>query len=143
MSLDTELQKLNQRLALIEERLAKLESPTSQATGAKQEVVEKQKKLSIKEFLLSKKPTSDVQKTLAIAYYLEKLEGIDSFNASDLLKAFERAREQKPTNINDKVNKNIQNGHMDIASTKKESKKAWHLTNSGEEFVESSFKVVE
>ena len=37
------------------------------------------KKLSVKEFLMSKKPKDDVQKTLTIGYYLEKHENMKNF----------------------------------------------------------------
>ena len=94
------------------------------------------KKLSIKEFLLTKKPRDGVQQTLVIGYYLEHLEGMNSFNKKDLAEGFRSAKEPLPTNINDKVNSNISNGHMMEAKEKKDKLMAWVLTNSGEKFVE-------
>ena len=94
------------------------------------------KKLSIKEFLLTKKPTDDVQRTLVIGYYLEHFESMDRFNARDLADGFRSAKEPPPTNINDKVNLNIRKGYMMEAKEKKDKFKAWVLTNSGEKFVE-------
>ena len=94
------------------------------------------KKLSVKEFLLSKKPTDDVQRTLVIGYYLEHFELMDRFNARDVADGFRAAKESLPTNINDKVNSNIGKGYMMEAKEKKDKFKAWVLTNSGEKFVE-------
>lgn len=94
------------------------------------------KKLSIKEFLLAKKPEDDVQQTLVVGYYLEHLEGVDKFNIKDLAEGFRSAKEPPPTNINDKVNLNIRKGHMMETKEKKDKFKAWVLTNSGEKFVE-------
>jgi hypothetical protein len=94
------------------------------------------KRLSIKEFLLTKKPTGDVQKTLLVGYYLEHFDGMESFNVKDLEEGFRAAREPLPTNINDKVNLNRGKGHMMEAKEKKDKFKAWVLTNSGEQFVE-------
>jgi hypothetical protein len=94
------------------------------------------KKLSIKEFILTKKPVDDVQKTLVVGYYLEHYEGMDGFSAKDLAEGFRSAKEPLPTNINDKVNRNIQSGRMMDAKEKKDNRKAWVLTNSGEKFVE-------
>ena len=94
------------------------------------------KKLSIKEFILTKKPVDDVQKTLVIGYYLEHFESMDRFNARDLADGFRSAKEPPPTNINDKVNLNIGKGYMMEAKEKKDKFKAWVLTNSGERFVE-------
>lgn len=94
------------------------------------------KKLSIKEFLLTKKPANDVQKALAIGYYLEHFEGMNEFNVKDLAEGFRSAKEPAPANINDKVNSNIQKGHMMEEKEKKDKLTAWVLTNSGEKFVE-------
>lgn len=98
------------------------------------------KPISIKEFILTKKPESLVQKTLLIGYYLEKNESFHSFNAKDLEDCFRRAKEMVPKNINDNINKNVKNGHMMEAKEKKDNKKAWVLTASGERFVDNDFR---
>lgn len=98
------------------------------------------KKLSVKEFILSKRSSNDVQKTLAIAYYLEKNEGMLSFNTEDLARYFQLAKEPTPQNLNDKINLNIKKGHVMEAKAKKENKKAWAITNTGEQFVENNLK---
>jgi hypothetical protein len=95
---------------------------------------------SIKEFILLKNPHDEVQLTLAIAFFKEASEHLDSFNVRDLEDGFRKAKEQVPLNINDKVNMNIKNGHLMEASEKKDSLKAWTLTNSGERFVENNFE---
>jgi len=97
------------------------------------------KKLSLSEFLNAKAPTDDVKKVLTVGYFLEKHLGITSFNANDLEHALERAKAKKPKNINDKVNMNIKNGHMDEASEKKDNHKAWYLTNLGEAYIDNNF----
>ena len=98
------------------------------------------KKISVKEFILSKKPESEIQKTLATGFYLEKFEGLSSFNVKDLEDWYRAAKEPLPKNMNDTVNKNISRGHIMDAKEKKDNKKAWVLTNSGEVFVESGFQ---
>jgi hypothetical protein len=100
------------------------------------------KKLSIREFILSKSPKGDVNKTLAIGYFFEKYEKMSSFNANDLERGFHAAREKVPLNINDKINLNIKKGMMMEADEKKDNLMAWMLTNKGENFVESDFKEV-
>jgi len=107
------------------------------AKGRKQTT---KKGISIKEFILAKKPEGDVQKTLVIGYYLEKYEGLDSFTAKDIEDGFRTAKETVPENINDKVNLNIKNGHMMEAKEKKDNRKAWVLTASGERYIEHDFK---
>lgn len=134
-----DIKKIIQRLNLIEKRVADIERSVSVGMPERPLKASNLKKLSLREFFLSKKTNNDVEKTLAIGYYLEKLEGFKSFNIGDLTDAFERAKEKKPININDKVNMNIRNGHMEEALEKKDNRKAWYLTNSGEQFVENNF----
>jgi hypothetical protein len=135
---DKTLEKIIKKLETLEVRISRLEQ--GKESNALDSQSDPQKKLSLREFLLSKKPTDDVKKTLAIGYYLEKHEKLSSFNINDLEAAFERAKEKKPTNMNDKVNMNIRNGHLEETSEKKDSRKSWYLTNSGEQYVENGFK---
>jgi hypothetical protein len=101
------------------------------------------KRLSVKEFILSKNPKNDVDKTLTIGYFFEKYEKMNSFNAKDLNQGFCAAREKVPPNVNDKVNLNIKKGMMMEAGKKKDNLTAWVLTNKGEKFVKNDFKEAE
>lgn len=130
MSVEDVIKDIMTKLGDHESRISALEGMPAKKTEGQG------KKLSIKEFLLTKKPGDDVQKTLVIGYYLEHFEGMDKFNARDLTEGFRLAKEPPPTNINDKVNLNIQRGRMMEAKEKKDKFKAWVLTNSGEKFVE-------
>ena len=129
-----EIMEIKKKLKEHEERISKLESLF------KKEPETVKKIISIKEFILSKKPKNDVQKTLTIGYYLEKYENLSSFNVKDLEKVFIAAREKVPKNIGDKVQLNIKKGHMMEFKEKKDNIKAWTLTNSGEKHIESDFK---
>ena len=131
-----ETAQIRKKLEEHENRIIRLEN----LFQSKPEAVKKE--LSIKEFILLKKPNSDVQKTLAIGYYLEKLQGFSSFTVQDLENSFRRAKEQVPQNIQDKIQKNVRKGHMDEATEKKDNKKAYILTSSGERAVENGFKEV-
>jgi len=129
-----EMHELKKKLEEHEKRITELEKifKSDPKTGKKQ--------ISIKEFILSKKPKKDVQKTLVIGYYLEKFEGMSIFNLKDLEEGFRKAKEKVPENINDKVNKNIKKDRIADAKEQKDNKKAWYLTNKGEEFVENVLK---
>jgi len=129
-----EIERIKKTLEDHEKRIVKLEN----LLVSRPLIIEK--KLSIKEFILSKNPTNDSQKTLAIGYYLEKHEGLPSFNVKDLEKGFHDAKESAPENINYKVIVNIQKGYMMESKEKKDNLKAWNLTNSGEKSVESDFE---
>lgn len=130
------MDKLQQQLNDLEIRVKALEKMIDNSSKNGTDEVQT-KKITLREFLLAKKLSDDVKRTLAIGYFFEKYEGLTSFNSEDLLKAYEKAKEKKPLNINDKVNMNIKHGHMAEASEKKDNKKAWYLTNSGENFVEN------
>ena len=130
MSAEDTLRDIMAKLENHESRISALEGAPAKKTQVEG------KKLSIKEFLLTKKPSNDVQKTLVIGYYLEHFEGMNEFNVKDLAEGFRSAKEPAPANINDKVNSNIHNGHMMEEKEKKDKLRAWVLTNSGEKFVE-------
>jgi hypothetical protein len=122
------------RLGRLEERVERLEK---RLEGGSAVEAAKSKRLSAKEFLLSKNPKSETQKVVALAYFLERQGALASFNVSDLETAFRAAREKLPKNMNDAVNKNIARGFLMPAHEKKDSKKAWQLTSTGERFVEN------
>ncbi|MDQ3076255.1 MAG: hypothetical protein M3Q34_03955 [bacterium] len=123
------------RIASLEDRVNKLEQKIS--SGSSESVIlDSKKKVSIKEFLMGKKVDDDVKRTLAIAYFLEHIEKNESVNTDDLKKAFNLAKSPLPSNINDKVNMNIKNAHMMETGEKKDNKKAWVLTATGERYVE-------
>lgn len=134
MESNEEIMEIKKKLKEYEERISKLES----VSQTKPETVKK--KISIKEFILSKKPNNDVQKTLAVGYCLEKYENISPFNVKDLERGFIAAREKVPKNIGDKVQKNIKKDHMMEFKEKKDNLRAWILTNSGEKYFESDSK---
>jgi hypothetical protein len=129
---DVDLKAVLTRLDQVERRLTKLEHPAADAPKPVSG-----KKLSAKEFLMTKTVGSELQRVVALAFYLERQERMASFNVSDLEAAFRSAREKLPKNMNDAVNKNIARGFLMEAAAKKDSKKAWQLTSTGERFVET------
>ncbi len=95
---------------------------------------------SIRQFIVEKSPTDDVQRSLVIGYYLEKQSGLASFNAKDIELGFVDAREKVPGNVADKILKNVWKGHMMQVKDDKDGLKAYVLTNTGTKFVESGIK---
>lgn len=134
MSVEDTLESIKKQLENHEKRIAKLETQPQ----IKEEPVTK--KLSIKEFILSKKPRNEVQKVLVIGYFLENYEGYTSFNVKDLEDSFRSAKEPVPKNINLAVIGNVSKGHMMEDKTRKDKIKAWVLTNLGEQYVNSDFQ---
>jgi|SRR6185437_2068709 len=124
----------------LDERLTRIESGHAPHASVEPSHQIPNRKMSIKEFLIEQTPTDDVQKTLAIGYFLETQEALTSFNKSDLERGFRASKEPLPSNINDKVNMSIKNGHMMEAEEKKDSMKAWVITRTGEEYIKNGFK---
>lgn len=127
-----------------EHRLSELEARVSQLERLSQtrhsEEVNSQlsrKKVSAKEFLLTKAFKSETEKGLVLAYYLEHVEGMPSFNVDDVVAIFRVAKEKRPINPSDVVAKNVARGFVMEAMEKKDKKKAWILTATGERYVEN------
>lgn len=131
--MSNELSKMKSTLINHEERLTKLET----ILQAKPEVVKR--KLSIREFIMSKNPKSEMERTITIAYFLEMFERLTSLSVKDLESGFRKAKEKMPRNINYEVIRCIQKGYLMEAKEKKDKFKAWCLTNTGVEFVEKNF----
>jgi hypothetical protein len=124
----------------LEARMDRLEVGGVQITTTSAHSVPAERRQSIKEFLIECAPSGGVQTNLAIAYYLEIVQGVIPFNKDDLENGYRAAKETVPENINDKVNMSIANGHLMEAEAKKDSKKAWVVTRSGEQYVQGKFK---
>jgi hypothetical protein len=134
MSNGAKFEKIMKTLEDHEKRLSKLE----QVSQTKTEGITS--KPNIRDFIRANNPKDDVQKTLAIGYYLEKYENFLSFNGKDLTKGFRDAKEIPPQNVNDKANKNKDKHYLMDAAKKKDGMLAWVLTAKGEEYVESGFQ---
>ena len=132
------LHNLEQRITELEHRLAALESKSAVANlvgGDAGVSGPPEKKLSIKEFVNNFVPKNTRETTLAIAYYLEN-DGTTPFNVQDLEQGFRAGKIPLPKNINDMVNKNIQQGLLMEAAENKDSRKAWELTATGERTIQ-------
>ncbi|MEY4731292.1 MAG: hypothetical protein RL681_238 [Candidatus Parcubacteria bacterium] len=131
------IKTIEQRLAELEARVTSLEkraaAPHESDTDSR---LPPRKKMSAKEFLMTKTFKSELEKTLVLVYHLEHVEGMLSFNVNDVVGVFRAAKEKKPVNPNDAVAKNVARGFLMDAAEKKEGKKAWTLTATGERYVE-------
>lgn len=136
------MENIENKLSELEKRISVLEatiqhSPNPQNTG-------KQKDLSIKEFLIQKNAqnVSIVEKTLVICYFLENHLSTNPFNSKDIEDVFRLAKEKPPTNVADMINKNVKKGLLMEDKEKKDNKKAFTLTSTGESYVENLDKTV-
>ena len=131
-----EIKAINKKLEEHEERIAKLEGLLSGKPPSNVKI----KPVSIGEFIAEKKPKSDVEKTLVIGYYLEIMENEPTFNILDIEAMFRKAKEPVPNNINLCVHSNIRKRFIMEAEEKKDNLKAWSLTQTGIDYINSGLK---
>lgn len=130
------LDELKSKIDSLEQRVAQLEHAQNHTPRTEAPLGSK-KKPAAREFLMTKNAKSESQKVLAFGYFLEHIEGNESFNAKDIERIFRAAKEKPPNNINDAVNKNIVRGYLMDAEERKDSRKAWNLTSTGEAYLEN------
>ncbi len=143
--MDTEInEKLDAILDAImslDARITKIEVGTVGGGGGNTVAhVSTKKRLSMREFLLKHPPITDVQRTLAVGYYLETHEGIGSFTKADLVRGYRDAKHSLPSNMSMNIKRCIEAGNMMEAKEKKDNKPAYVVTSTGEQFVESDYK---
>lgn len=128
------MEKILARIESLEERVKKIED--SLLDNPEKKITQKQ--LSTKEFILSLNLSDEIEKTLAICYFLEVYGKVEKFNVKDIEKGFEKTKEPKPKNTNYKVFKNVEKGHLMELDEKKDNLKAYSLTNTGLQYVENN-----
>ncbi|MFZ2886617.1 MAG: hypothetical protein WA021_02230 [Minisyncoccia bacterium] len=130
---------LKNRVEELENRVKALEASLVESVRTAT-VIHPDNRVNFLEFLGQKKLDDDVKRTLAIAYWLDYFEKVDSFNVSDIEKYFRLARYSVPKNLNDKLSMNEKNKHIHPLRVKKDGKKAWYITNRGADFVETKLQ---
>ncbi|MCP8309424.1 MAG: hypothetical protein H3Z53_09965 [archaeon] len=92
---------------------------------------------SLVEFIKAKgNPSEHTDIAILFSYWLHKKEKMGSYNKDDIEKCYTEARITKPMNITDVMNRLQGKGYLMPAPEKKDNKKAWVITRSGEEYVE-------
>ena len=121
----------------VEEKFAELTSKEIAIAGAKVPPKMEGMPGTLGEFLGAKgNPKKHTDVSAIFAYWLLKIEKIESFNVNDILKCYDQIRKTKPGNINETMNNNVKKHVFAVATEKKESLKAWVITRTGEEHVE-------
>jgi hypothetical protein len=141
--LEAMLKDHERRIKLLEQQLGTKGPAETRPPAARDAVPQAPavpQKPTVRQLVLEKAPEDDVQRCVVIAYHLEKREEYKSFNAKDIEKGFVDSREKVPTNVADKILKNVWKGHMMQVPEEKDGLKAYVLTNAGTKFVESGLK---
>lgn len=91
--------------------------------------------MQINEILASKELRSHMDRFEAIAWYFLR-KGDNSVNSNDIFDAYAKARMQRPKNLTDVINQSAKRGHLIDSPEKKDERKAWCITRSGESYIE-------
>jgi hypothetical protein len=127
---------LESRVADLEARISALENKRDVSTlnGSSN-----RRNTSVNEFLKEKGPKTAMETTLVLAVYHERFNNADSFGTNDLLELIRKAKQKKPANVNDLINKNISKGYFEEDKVGEDKKKRWYVTSSGVDLVENNF----
>lgn len=91
---------------------------------------------SLVEFVKAKgNPRKHTDIAIVFSFWLHKKEKMSSFNVDDIERCYTEARIPKPKNIGDLMNRVQGRGYLMPAPKKKDNKKAWIITTSGEKYV--------
>lgn len=88
------------------------------------------------EFLDQKgNPQKHTEVVTVFAYWLFKVEKMESFNVKDIVECYNRTRKVKPINPNQIINTNVASHLFAEAEEKKDGRKAWVITKTGEKYI--------
>ncbi|HEX69385.1 MAG TPA: hypothetical protein ENG10_03720 [Candidatus Bathyarchaeota archaeon] len=91
---------------------------------------------SLVEFLRNKgTPRKHTDIAIIFSYWLFHRENMQAYNIDDIAKCYDEARIKMPKNLTDTMNKLQKKGYVKPVG-EKDGKKAWIITQSGEEYVE-------
>lgn len=129
---------LAQRLTSIENRLGAIErllaNDMPSAVRSQTHAGSIVPTLSPTEYILRLKPSSDVERTIVFASFLEEYRHLTSFSSDDIGALFVEARLKKPANVADKIGKNASKGLL-MPAGDINGKKTWKLTLSGQAYM--------
>ena len=91
---------------------------------------------SIVEFLKEKGARNHTDRIIMFCYWLVHNKGYASYNADDISACYSEARISPPSNINSMMNHLQGKGYL-LLTNEKDGKKAWVITQTGEEYVEN------
>ena len=120
----------------VEKKFEELISEEMAIKGEKVERVESMPE-TLGEFLdIKGNPKKHTDVVAIFAYWLLHVEKVKLFNAEDIERCYDLTRKTKPKNIHSTIDKNVQRHIFADAKEKKDGKKAWIITRTGEEYVE-------
>jgi predicted metal-dependent hydrolase len=97
------------------------------------------KKLSVAQFFRKLTAQTEVDRTLAAGYYLERYENFESFTALEVREKIRQAKINPPKNTNNTIDLNIKKGLI-MPAGDKDGRRAFVLTSDGEDAINEMLK---
>jgi len=97
------------------------------------------KKLAVAQFFRKLATQTDVDRTLAAGYYLERYENLENFTALEIREKIRNAKINPPKNTNHTIDLNIKKGFIMLAGDK-DGRRAFVLTSDGEDAISEMLK---
>ena len=120
----------------VESKFKELTTEEISILGAK-EAIPRGMPETLGEFLDQKgNPQKHTEVVAVFAYWLFKVEKMESFNIKDIIECYNKTRKTKSSNPNQIINQNVASHLFAEATEKKDGYKAWVITRTGEEYVE-------
>lgn len=146
------IKKLEEQVVFLLNRLENAESAVSVLSDERNSLsssaqpvnpMSHQKKLSLREFLDTKRIRGHYDKALCIAYFKEINEGITPLTVRNLEDGYREAKEPLPKNLSDTTYQNIKRGFLmeSKISSAQEKRRTWELTNKGIKYVEEALQL--
>jgi hypothetical protein len=110
--------------------------PIGSDATASQGLATATKGLSANQFFKKMSLKTDIDRVLALGYFLENMKGQQNFTRAEIMGAFQEAKVTLPKNISDAISQNIKKGFI-MAAGNKDNKTAYVLTTDGEEAIVS------
>lgn len=92
---------------------------------------------SLAGFLREKKFGTGVEVVMGVAYYLEHIDGIETFTSKDIETALDESHQEKPGNIPQMIVQNIKKGYLREMKDKKDGLKAYCVLEKGKNWCEN------
>jgi hypothetical protein len=120
----------------VEKKFGELTTKEIVVAGAKGKEVEGMPPTLVEFLGVKGNPKKHTDIMAVFAYWLLKVEKMDSFNVNDVLACYDTTKKTKPKNPNQTINNNIGRKVFAEAKEKKDELKAWFITDTGQEHVE-------
>lgn len=142
--LEAEVSDMNRTIQSLMSEVSQLKSnsATGNISGMQIGNLGKEKRMSIREFLDTKKINGHYDRAICVAYFKEIREKKTPLTVKELEDGYREAKEQLPKNLSDTIYRNTIRGYIMESKDNiaKNNRHSWELTNKGIKHVEEELE---